>query len=63
MNKELLKNIYNEIKLNPKISQKELARKYNVNERTIRRYYKILKDSGYIIKQSSGKKTKWFILK
>ena len=61
-NKGLLKKIYNELKLNPKISQKELARKYNVCERTIRRYYKILKDDGFIIQYSSGRSTEWNII-
>ena len=63
VNKRLLEKIYNELKLNPKVSQIELARKYNASERTIRRYYKILKDNGYIIQQSSGRKTVWHILK
>ena len=61
-NKGLLKKIYNELKLNPKISQKELARKYNVCERIIRRYYKILKDDGFIIQYSSGRSTEWNII-
>ena len=63
MNKELLKNIYNEIKLNPKVSQKELAKKYNVCERTIRRYFKVLKDSGYVKYVSDSKNSRWCILK
>ena len=63
VNKELLKKIYNELKLKPKVSQIELAKKYGVNERTIRRYYKILKDNGFIIQYSSGRKTTWLILK
>ncbi len=63
VNNDLLKNIYNELKLDPKVSQIELAKKYDVNERTIRRYYKILKDNGYIVQQSSGRKTTWLILK
>ena len=63
VNNDLLKNIYNELKLDPKVSQIELAKKYDVNERTIRRYYKFLKDNGYIVQQSSGRKTIWHILK
>ena len=63
VNKGLLKKIYNELKLDSKVSQIELARKYNVSERTIRRYYKILKDNGYIVQQSSGRKTIWHIIK
>ena len=61
-NKELLKKIYSELKLNPKVSQKTLARKYNVCERTIRRYYKVLKDNGFIIQYSSGRSTEWNII-
>ena len=63
VNEGLLKKLYNELKLNPKVSQIKLAKKYDVNERTIRRYYKILKDNGYIVQQSSGRKTVWHILK
>ena len=54
VNKGLLKKIYNELKLDSKVSQIELA---------IRRYYKILKDNGYIVQQSSGRKTIWHIIK
>ena len=55
--------IYNEIKLNPKVSQKEVAKKYGVCERTIRRDCKVLKDSGYIKYIISGKDSRWYILK
>ncbi len=54
--------IYNEIKTNPKVSQKELSRKYNVCERTIRRYCKVLKDSGYIKYVIDSKNSKWKII-
>ena len=63
MSKELLNNIYKEIKLDSKISQKELAKKYNVCERTIRRYCKKLKDSGYIKYVIDSKNSRWYILK
>ena len=63
LNKKILISTYNELKLNSKVSQIELAKKYGVNERTIRRYYKILKDNGYIIQHSSGRKTVWHIIK
>ena len=62
VNKKLLKNIYDEIKINPKVSQKGLAKKYNVCERTIRRYCKILKDKGYIARTNTGRKTEWHII-
>ena len=57
-----LQMIYNELKINPKITQVKLAEKYNVCERTIRRYYKVLKDNGYIIQYNSGRKTEWYII-
>lgn len=63
MSKELLYNIYNEIRLNTKVSQKELSKKYSVSERTIRRYCKILKDNGYIKYVISNKNNRWHILK
>ena len=63
LNKELFKTIYNEIKINSKISQKQLSTKYNVCERTIRRYIKILKDNGYIKYIVNGKDKRWYILK
>ena len=63
LNKELLKTIYNEIKINSKITQSILAKKYDVNERTIRRYCKILKDNGYIKYIVNGKDKRWYILK
>ena len=63
MNKKLLYNIYNEIRLNTKVFQKELSKKYSVSERTIRRYCKILKDNGYIKYVISNKNNRWHILK
>ena len=63
VNKKLLKNIYDEIKINPKVSQKGLAKKYNVCERTIRRYCKILKDKGYIEYIIDSKNSRWNIIK
>ena len=63
MSKELLNNIYNEIKTNPKVSQKKLAMKYSVCERTIRRYCKKLKDNGYIKYVIDSKNSRWYILK
>ena len=63
VNKKLLKSIYNELTLDSKVSQKQLAKKYSVSERTIRRYYKILKDNEYIIQFNTGRKTEWHIIK
>ena len=62
VNKGLLKKIYNELKLDSKVSQIELARKYNVSERTIRRYYKILKDNGCVKYIINGKDRKWKVI-
>ena len=59
--KELAKTIYNEIKINSKISQKQLSIKYNVCERTIRRYIKILKENNIVVYDINQKK--WNILK
>ena len=61
LNKELFKTIYNEIKINSKISQKQLSTKYNVCERTIRRYIKILKENNIVVYDINQKK--WNILK
>ena len=58
-----LQTIYNEIKINPKITQVKLAEKYGVSERTIRRYCKVLKDYGYIKYIINKKNSRWFILK
>ena len=40
VNEGLLKKLYNELKLNPKVSQIKLAKKYDVNERTIQIYFR-----------------------
>lgn len=61
--KNSLNFILKEIKNNPKITQRELAYKYDYSERNIRRYFKILKDKDYIKYVSKGKKSKWIILK
>ncbi len=63
INKKLYKNIYDDMKINSKVSQKELAKKYDVCKRTIRRYCKILKDNGYINYIIDSKNSRWNILK
>ena len=63
INKKLLKNIYDDMKINPKVSQNGLAKKYGVCERTIRRYCKILKDNGYIKYIIDSKNSRWHIIK
>ncbi len=49
MNKSDIETIFLEIKNNNKITQKELAKKYNCHERTIRNKIKKLKDDKRII--------------
>ncbi len=56
--KNLIDDIFNEIN-NCNVTQKNLARKYNLNERTIRRYFKKIKDSNLITYDRIQKK--WII--
>lgn len=58
----LLYSIYNELKINNKVTEKILAIKFSVSERTIRRYIKLLKDKNYIMLINYGKKKKWKII-
>ncbi len=62
-NNDLILIILNEIKINHSVTQKELSKKYKVHERTIRRYYKILKDNNYIEYIVNEKEKKWKINK
>jgi len=62
LNEELLKMILLEIKNNSKVTQVELAKKYFYSERTIRRYFKVLKNSGKIKLINIAKKRAWKIL-
>lgn len=61
INKEMLEIILIEIKDNSKVTELTLANKYGYTERTIRRYFKILKDSGKIKLIDTGKKRAWKI--
>lgn len=61
INEELLEIILKEIKENSKVTETMLAKKYDYTERTIRRYFKILKDSGKIKLVGTGKKRAWKI--
>ena len=58
-----LKNIIDDIKNNPCITEKELANKYFCHERSIRRYIKVLKDNNIIKISGSGIKKKWIIIR
>ena len=59
---ELLLSIIEDIVNNNSITERVLANKYEVSERTIRRYIKILKDAN-IIEIKDSKKRKWLIIK
>jgi len=62
VNQKLLEVILNEIKKNNKITEKELAIKYYYSERTIRRYFKLLKNHGKIKFIKIGKNRSWNIV-
>jgi len=62
INNELYINILEEIKSNSKITEKELAKKYEVTERTIRRYFKELKNNNIIKLIRNGNLREWYIL-
>ena len=60
-NDMLLYLVYNEIKNNTKITEKEIAEIVFYNERTIRRYVKILKEKGLIESCNTGRKHFWIV--
>jgi len=60
---KLLELIINEIKRNDKITEKELSFRYKYTERTLRRYFKILKDNNIIKLNGAGKKRTWKIIR
>lgn len=62
LNQELLESILREIKTSNKVTEKDIASKYYYSERTIRRYFKILKDNGKIEIRGNGKNRVWKIL-
>lgn len=61
-NKELYHEIIQEINKNSQITERELSEKYEVSERTIRRYFKDLKDNKKIRLIRNGKYREWHIL-
>lgn len=61
-NSEIYKNIINEIKSNSKVTEKYIADKYLLSERTIRRYFKDLKNNNKIKLIINGKYREWKIL-
>lgn len=60
--KKMYEIILQEIKTNPLVTEISLANKYDVSERTIRRYIKDLKDKNKIVLIIKGKKRNWKIL-
>ena len=62
MRKILFKMILKEIKKDDQITEGYLAKKFQVSERTIRRYMCILKDEGKIELTGRGIKRKWKLL-
>ncbi len=62
MRKILFKMILKEIKKDDQITEGYLAKKFQVSERTIRRYMRILKDEGKIELTGRGIKRKWKLL-
>lgn len=58
----LTKNIYNLIKLNPKIRYSQMEDNLGVTERTIARSIDWLKENGYINKEHSKIKGEWQLL-
>lgn len=61
-NDDLYNKIIAEIKENSQLTETSLADKYDVSERTIRRYFKDLKDKKKIKLIKKGKFREWHIL-
>ena len=62
INQKLIEEIILEIKLCENITERELANRFLVSERTIRRYIKKLKGSNRVVLINNGKKKKWKII-
>ncbi len=62
INYNLLLDILKDINDEPKITQRDLMKKYDVTERTVRRYIKILKDEKILKLSATGKERKWKIM-
>lgn len=59
---DLLNIILKEITNNSLITEKKIGENYGYSERTIRRYFKILKDNNIIVLERNGSKRKWKII-
>lgn len=55
-------DIIEEIKNNQAIKEVDLAKKYGCTERTVRRYFKVLKSEGKITLVRKGKNRIWKVL-
>lgn len=60
-NFKLLENILKEIKEDENITELKIAEKYDYTERTVRRYFKLLKDENKIELIKDGKNQRWLI--
>lgn len=58
----MYEKILMEIKKDNTITEVKLSQKYGVSERTIRRYFKELKDNNKVRLVCGGKERKWEIL-
>lgn len=58
----MYEKILKDIKENPKVTESYLANKYEVSERTLRRYIKDLKDINKLVFVVDGKNRYWKIL-
>ena len=54
--------ILNAIKINPKITQKELAEKIGKSDRTIKRYMVAMQEKGFIKRKNGKRNGEWEIL-
>lgn len=61
-NNELYNKILEEIRNNNMVTEVIIANKYLINERTVRRYIKELRNSNKIILIGTGKNRYWKIL-
>ena len=60
---EILNIIIDEIKCNSSITERKISEVIERDERTVRRYFKILKELEIIKLEKEGKHRKWIIIK
>ena len=63
MKKQLFELILKEMQETENFQEIDFIRKYQLNERTVRRYFKILRDKGLIKRIGVGKDRHWIVLK